>query len=63
MTKARSKNYDSELLMTTFKSLQYLIKGLGANTGAAMMNKEEQFIYLLIVLKNEGFITEPYKFH
>ena len=55
MAKMRYLQYEPELVRTVFKCLEYLLKGLA--------DREDQFIYLLVMINKEGFITDAYRFY
>lgn len=59
MGKIREFRYGGDIVKRVFGGIGYLLKGLGSGNGEA---KEEQFIYLLVMISKEGFITENYKF-
>lgn len=65
MLKIREFKYADEIVKAVFGCLEYLLKGLGDSSKKnynQANSREEQFIYLLVMINKEGFIHENYKF-
>jgi hypothetical protein len=63
MRKIRQYKYEDWIIRAVFECLEYLLKGLGSSgNGYKNINKEEQFIYLLVIINKEGFVIEDYHF-
>ena len=63
INKIRTFKYADHIVKPIFRGLEYLLKGLGGDEkGKGIDNREEQFIYLLVMINKEGFVTENYQF-
>lgn len=62
MGKLHELKYAHEIVKSVFGCLEYLVKGLGCESISGQDDREEQFIYLLVIVNKVGLITENYRF-